>query len=73
MSVVQGFEVIIHGRKFFAFSNYTGTAQNATSYCDSTLPGWSHDSLGHDWACFFGKKDQQLPAKLDYHTVKYVS
>lgn len=62
----QGFEVVLHGRKYFAFSNYTGTAQNATSYCDSTLPGWSHDVLGHDWSCFYGKKTKPLSAKQSF-------
>lgn len=60
----QGFEVVVHGRKFFAFSNYTGTSENATSYCDQTLPGWTHDVLGHDWACYYGEKTSRLPLKI---------
>ena len=60
----QGFEVVIHGRKFFAFSKYEGTLTNSTSYCDQTLPGWSHDVLGHDWACYRGKK---TPPSLRNH------
>jgi cathepsin C len=52
----QGFEVVIHGRKFFAFSKFTGKDPNATSYCDETMVGWSHDVLGRDWACYAGKK-----------------
>lgn len=48
--------MIIHGHKFFAFSNYTGTMQNCTSYCDKTLPGRTHDVFGRDWACYYGAK-----------------
>jgi len=59
----QGFEVVIHGRKFFAFSKYEGSGPNATSYCDQTLNGWSHDVLGHDWACYVGKKDTKVEPK----------
>jgi cathepsin C len=60
----QGFEVVIHGRKFFAFSKYTGTMENSTSYCDQTFPGWTHDVAGRDWACYYGtKKARALLAK----------
>jgi len=59
----QGFEVVIHGRKFFAFSKYVGTGANVTSYCGETLPGWSHDVLGHDWACYYGTKDTPVAPK----------
>lgn len=32
----QGFEVVLNGTKYFAFSKYI----NTVSYCDQTLPGW---------------------------------
>ncbi|BFZ09041.1 hypothetical protein BsWGS_12080 [Bradybaena similaris] len=48
----QGFEVVVGGRKYFGFSHYKGSV----SYCDTVLGGWSHDVLGHDWACYNGKK-----------------
>jgi cathepsin C len=48
----QGFEVVIHGRKYFGFSRYVGQV----SYCDTITGGWSHDVLGHDWACYNGKR-----------------
>ena len=52
----QGFEVQIANKKYFAFSNYTMSGQNVTSYCHSTFNGWSHDFWGHNWACYFGEK-----------------
>lgn len=54
----QGFEVVVGQRKYFAFSNYTISMQNhtVTSYCDSTLNGWSHDLWDHNWECYFGVK-----------------
>ncbi|KAJ6219535.1 hypothetical protein RDWZM_005347 [Blomia tropicalis] len=52
----QGFEVSINYRKYFAFSLYKQVGKQVTSYCDSTFPGWSHDVLGNNWACFKGRK-----------------
>lgn len=53
----QGFSVEINYRKYFAFSAYETDRSNRTvSYCHKTLPGWSHDVLGKNWACFVGKK-----------------
>lgn len=61
----QGFEVVIMGRKYFAFSKYTGTGTSAESFCDQTLPGWSHDVMGRNWACYTGSKmDLQQKPKL---------
>lgn len=70
--IFQGFEVVIHGRKYFAFSNYNGTGANATSYCDQTLPGWAHDVLGHDWVCYYGRKVAALPPKSTPHYLQFV-
>ena len=36
----QGFELVIHNRKYFAFSYYTGDDTNATSFCGLTFWGW---------------------------------
>ena len=70
----QGFEVVIDGRKYFAFSKFEGTGQNATSYCDETMSGWTHDILGRNGNCYYGKKVKSLPAKHhllgDYKTRK---
>ena len=53
----QGAEVKIGGKIYFAFSNFTRNSNGSfTSYCRSTLPGWSHDTWGHNWACYIGKK-----------------
>ncbi|XP_035206656.1 dipeptidyl peptidase 1-like isoform X3 [Stegodyphus dumicola] len=52
----QGFEVVINYRKYFAFSKYTDDSGNVTSYCDTVFPGWSHDVLGKNWACYNAKK-----------------
>lgn len=52
----QGFEVTIAYRKYFAFSLYKQTGNTVISYCNATQPGWSHDVLGNNWACFRGHK-----------------
>ena len=57
----QGFEVTINYRKYFAFSAYKQSGQNVTSFCYMTLPGWSHDVLGHNWACFTGRRTSGDP------------
>lgn len=51
----QGFEITINQRIYFAYSNFTEDGSEVHSYCDQTLAGWSHDVLGHNWACFQGK------------------
>ncbi|XP_010788272.1 dipeptidyl peptidase 1-like [Notothenia coriiceps] len=30
------------------------------------MPGWVHDVLGHNWACFVGKKVKSVPPQIDY-------
>lgn len=56
----QGFEVVVAGRKYFAFSMYEARNKSVTSYCNSTFDGWSHDLNGEDWACYFGAKQDSV-------------
>ena len=53
----QGFEVVLNGTKYFAFSKYSKSGDQAVSYCDQTLPGWAHDAqdVSMNWACYYGK------------------
>lgn len=37
-----------------------------TSYCDQTLPGWVHDVLGNNWACFVGKRVKPALPRKEY-------
>lgn len=45
---------------------YTQEGAKVTSYCDQTLPGWVHDVLGNNWACFVGKKVKSVTPRTDY-------
>lgn len=57
--------------KLFASLNfqYSEDGPKVTSYCDQTLPGWVHDVLGHNWACFVGKREKPVPPRRDYKPV----
>eukprot|EP00742_Colponemidia_sp_Colp-10_P000741 GILJ01000804.1.p1 GENE.GILJ01000804.1~~GILJ01000804.1.p1 ORF type:complete len:559 (+),score=64.67 GILJ01000804.1:63-1679(+) len=64
----EGFEVVIDGQKFFAFSKYTTTTNQVpkdtdneetagyTSICAETFAGWFHNVDETDWGCWYGKK-----------------
>lgn len=70
----QGFEAVLNGAKFFAFSKYVVSGSKAVSYCDQTMPGWLHDAqdVSKNWACFYGKCDC-MSNKVNYsHQAIYV-
>lgn len=61
----QGFEVVIAGRKYFAFSRFVQVSKKlVNSYCNTTFNGWSHDIKGSDWACYYGQKVTTNPSPI---------
>ena len=69
--LLQGFEIVIEGRKYFAFSAYEKQGKNVTSHCGKTMPGWTHDVLDRNWACFQGEKTSPVPPKYHLAPEKY--
>ena len=61
----QGFELVIGGRKYFAFSQFKKEGKVVTSICDKTFNGWVHDIVKPiagqsefpptNWGCYYGK------------------
>lgn len=62
--LLQGFEVVIGGRKYFGFFKFAVINKRAISYCDQLLPGWSHDILVRNWACTVARKNTPVPPKV---------
>lgn len=54
----QGFEVVMHGRRYFAFSYYQTVGNTTTSYCHQTYPGVAHSDgpFPQNWGCYVGQK-----------------
>ncbi|XP_060583530.1 dipeptidyl peptidase 1-like [Ruditapes philippinarum] len=54
----QGFEVVIGGKKWFAFSSYKTYGHTVASMCHLTFPGWVHNTDGRSWNCYVGVKPE---------------
>lgn len=71
---IKWFDWIVHTMSSFNLrvsSNfqYSQEGPKVTSYCDQTLPGWVHDVLGRNWACFVGKRVNPVPPRTEYKPV----
>lgn len=52
----QGFEIVVGGKKYFAFSKYKVDGPTVESLCHLTFPGWVHNIDGRSWNCYVGEK-----------------
>jgi len=59
----QGFEVVVAGRKYFAFSKYVVNGDMVTSYCGETLVGWTNNVVGRNWGCYSARKTTFVPPR----------
>lgn len=47
---------------------YEEECGKVTSYCQETMPGWVHDVLGRNWACFTGTKVGSTSENVNVNT-----
>ena len=67
----QGFEVVVGTRKYFAFSNFTSSNGTVVNHCGSTKPGWSHDLMSRNWACYYGIKPTASNVAFEKKSVSF--
>ena len=66
----QGFEIVLAGRKYFAFSKYVKKGSKVTSMCDQTLHGWAHNSDGTNWQCYYATKMHPSGTEIRTHDLR---
>ena len=62
----QGFEVVLHGKKFFGFSHYEILYdQFVFSFCNESS-GWAHNIDQSEWSCFGAEQiEAKYPSTAD--------
>eukprot|EP00118_Oscarella_pearsei_P028816 m.3010 g.3010 ORF g.3010 m.3010 type:complete len:457 (+) comp9006_c0_seq1:42-1412(+) len=66
----QGYELVINGRKYFAFADY---GELNVDLCGKTKNGWSHNINGTDWACYKAAKKGNSMRNPKRNRQSYVS
>lgn len=73
----EGFEVRVHGKRYFAFSKYVprtpeslakDDVKDYISICDETLVGWFHNDDNTHWGCYHGVKVGELASATRFKT-----
>jgi len=52
----EGFEVVVEGKTFFAFSRFDMVNGQNQTHCGETLTGWYRDNSQNLFGCYWGKK-----------------
>lgn len=66
----QGFEIVLAGRKYFAFSKYVKKGSKVTSMCDQTLHGWAHNADDSNWQCYYATKMHPSGTEVRTHDLR---